>query len=288
MYYTKDYLLDYEIIVSPERAKRPTTFKEEISQKDLREEIKKCPFCPGNEDKTPNEYWRIEKKGQWIIRCFPNKYKIWKWHDLIVDTPDHLKDWPENENLDLTLSAIQKRVKELEEIEEVKVVQVFRNYGKFAGASLKHSHIQILALDFVPKKIEELSGKMNKCSCRICRGKWKKEKLIKEGKFFRLLAVDGRFPYEVEIHLKEHKKFQELKDEELKELAEFLKFVIKKIKTITDSYNVLFFNGIKGKYFHFFIRIIPRTEARFGGFEFSDNVFVNSVGKDKAFEFYTE
>jgi UDPglucose--hexose-1-phosphate uridylyltransferase len=287
MYKTKDYLLGFEIIVNPERSKRPSHFEPpKIDKKTLKEEIKHCPFCPGNEDKTPNEYWRIEKNKEWIIRCFPNKYKIWKWHDLIVDTRDHLKDWNDIDYLHLVFAAIQKRVKELYNIKEVNYVHVFRNYGEKSGASIRHSHLQILGLDFIPEHIDKLKAKLKICSCRICRKKWENELLIKETKNFRVLAIDGRFDYELEIHPKEHKGFLSLDSNELQELAGIVKEIITIIKQYFDSYNVLFFIEPKNSNdFHFFIRIFPR-KSLWGGFELSSNIFVNSSGKEKTKELF--
>lgn len=287
MHKTKDYLLDFEIIVSPERAKRPKQFKEENDYEDLKLEIKNCPFCPGNESKTPGEYWRIEKNGQWIIRVFPNKFKIWKHHDIIVDSPDHLEDWDENKDLDLVIYSIKKRVKELLESKEIKYVQVFKNYGKDSGASLKHSHLQIIAFEFVPEQIERLSYKLNKCSCRICKKKWKNAKVLKELKFFRVLALEGRFPYEIEIHNLEHKNFLTMKKEEIEELANILKRVIKRIKKYFNSYNVLFFIEPKEKDFHFFVRVFPRINT-WGGLELSSLLIVNTVKKEDCYEFYKD
>jgi UDPglucose--hexose-1-phosphate uridylyltransferase len=286
----RDYLLGYEIIVSPERAKRPHQFNEkEDNLINIDEEIKKCPFCPGNEDKTPNEYFSFKnEKGEWFVRVFPNKFKVWDLHDVIVDTRDHLKDWDEIDVF-YSLKAIQKRLIEIYSKEKnVKWVSVFRNYGKEGGASIRHSHLQLIGLNFIPKKIEELGFKLKKCNCFICNEKWKKELLIKETENFRVLLIDGRFAYEFEIHPKEHKpSLIEFNDEELRELAEILKKIVKIFKEHFNNYNVLFFNKPKNTDFHFFIRAFPRIN-KWAGFELESSIIVNPLGKEKAFEFLKE
>ncbi|MEM5799879.1 MAG: galactose-1-phosphate uridylyltransferase, partial [Candidatus Aenigmatarchaeota archaeon] len=98
----KDYLLDRWVILSPKRAKRPHTIKEDLPLKD-----ENCIFCPGNEDKTPKSI--IEKPtNNWKIRVFENKYpavvkgkafsNITKFttsvsaygkHYIMIDTPIH-------------------------------------------------------------------------------------------------------------------------------------------------------------------------------------------------------
>lgn len=283
----KDYLLDYEIIVSPERAKRPHQFKDELKE-DLEEEIKNCPFCPGNEHLTTKEHFSLKKDNKWITRVFPNKFKIWNTHDVIVDTPEHLKDWDEID-IYFALKTIQKRIIQIfNQNKEIKWVSVFRNYGEKAGASIRHSHLQLLGLEFLPKKIENLKNKLKKDCCFICNKRWKNEILIKEFNYFRVLLVDGRFPYEFEVHSIKHKNsLIEFSEEELRELSIILKKIVKILKKHFNDYNVLFFNGPKEEDFHFFLRIFPRINL-WAGFEFESGIIVNPVGKEKSYEFLKE
>ena len=47
------------VIIATERAKRPEEFVKRKEQKPLPEYNDTCPFCPGKEDKTPPETFRI-------------------------------------------------------------------------------------------------------------------------------------------------------------------------------------------------------------------------------------
>jgi UDPglucose--hexose-1-phosphate uridylyltransferase len=284
----KDYLFETPVIISPERAKRPHQYSYEEPPPSA-EELKNCPFCPGNEHLTPSEHLRIEDSyGNWQVRVFPNRFKIWKVHDVIVDTPEHLKDWDEFDLLPL-FEAIKRRVKQIYQMHsEVKWISLFRNYGKLAGASIRHSHLQLIALDFVPERIKKLEEKLSGEKCAICREEWKEELLVKEGRHFRLLFVQGTQPYELELHLKTHKPSLEfLEKEELKEACLFLRGVIKAFKKFFPSYNVLFFLAPKGKDFHFFVRLFPRLTF-YAGFEFESGIVVNPLDPEKAFEFLGE
>ena len=66
----KDYILERYVIIAEKRKIRPKEFvkKEELV------DPKVCVFCPGNEKLTPPEIGRVEKKGKWQIRWFPNKF----------------------------------------------------------------------------------------------------------------------------------------------------------------------------------------------------------------------
>jgi len=63
------------VIVSPERAKRPSDFKKENGEKEpVPPYVEDCPFCPGNEDQTPPDIYRYPREGNWQVRVVPNKY----------------------------------------------------------------------------------------------------------------------------------------------------------------------------------------------------------------------
>jgi UDPglucose--hexose-1-phosphate uridylyltransferase len=102
------------VIISTERGKRPLDFVRESVQ------IKgtpACPFCPGNEGKTPPEILAYGRNGTgkdtpgWSLRVVPNKFPALGIeggldregeglfdrmngvgaHEVIVETPDHMK-----------------------------------------------------------------------------------------------------------------------------------------------------------------------------------------------------
>jgi len=72
----KDPITGRWVIISTDRGKRPMDFlRESVIPKDA----KNCPFCPGNEAKTPNEVLVYGRNGGspnsagWSIRVVPNK-----------------------------------------------------------------------------------------------------------------------------------------------------------------------------------------------------------------------
>jgi UDPglucose--hexose-1-phosphate uridylyltransferase len=107
----KDPIVGRWVIISTERGKRPSEF--EFSQPPLK--VGFCPFCPGNENKTPSEILAYRKNGGvpnssgWHIRVVPNKYPALKVegelnregdgvydkmngigaHEVIIESPNH-------------------------------------------------------------------------------------------------------------------------------------------------------------------------------------------------------
>src|SRR3989344_8888849 len=72
----RDPVIGRWVIISTERGKRPNEFMTETEP----ETGKFCPFCAGNEDKTPPEVLaygpagREKNKQGWTLRAVPNKF----------------------------------------------------------------------------------------------------------------------------------------------------------------------------------------------------------------------
>lgn len=182
----KDPITSRWVIISTERGKRPSDFGKEP-------ESKKggfCPFCVGNEDKTPPEvlvYYDGNQsqspggKRPWKLRVVPNKFPALQIegglnrqgeglydkmngigaHEVIVETPNH----------ELTLStlsvqavedvlwAYRDRILDLKKDPRFRYILIFKNHGEAAGASLEHPHSQLIATPIVPKRVrEEVDG----------------------------------------------------------------------------------------------------------------------------------
>ncbi len=132
-----------------------------------------CPFCPGNESETPPEVAAVREEGGaenapgWSARCVTNKYpaigsgeltragegvfsslKGGGRHEVLIDSARHTKglaDWGDAHAGDV-LRLLQGRARALMETPCVRYVYAFKNHGAQAGASILHSHFQILGL----------------------------------------------------------------------------------------------------------------------------------------------
>jgi len=68
------------VIISTERGKRPNDF---LRESVIPREEKNCPFCVGNEARTPPEILVYGRNGGgpntpgWSIRVVPNKFPPW-------------------------------------------------------------------------------------------------------------------------------------------------------------------------------------------------------------------
>lgn len=266
----KDILTGRWVIISTERSKRPDDFRPALGTEPRPDSITFCPFCPGNESKTPPEIISIREAGTqpdhpgWQIRVVPNKFPalqpgspppkktsaIFQWmegvgvHEVIIETPGHNQEITElsPEHLAEILKVYRLRIQAIEEEYHHQYVQVFKNKGKEAGASLSHPHSQIIATPIVPKRIkEEIYGAerlyrnhFRECAfCRMLKEEMNSgQRLVyKNSRFVVLTPFASRFPFETTIIPLEHSAFyRNISDEDCLALAEALQQSLLRLK----------------------------------------------------------
>lgn len=251
----KDPIIGRWVIISPERGKRPMDYNREPRK--LRGGF--CPFCPGNEAKTPAEVLAFREEGSkpnspgWMVRVVPNRYPALKpdgeiikrgeglydvvsgvgAHEVIIESPRHEDSLAtmEVEHISKVLLAWKARIQHLKRDARFKFIMVFENHGESAGASLEHPHSQLVALPIVPKRVvEELNGSRShyqlKERCIYCDilhqeiNLNRKERIICENEHFISLApFASRFPFEAWILPKSHCHAFEMMDDGLSPAA---------------------------------------------------------------------
>lgn len=316
----KDYLLDRFVIIAPGRAQRPHLIKpdENVSQK--RDYESKCPFCPGNEHMLNGITSEVKKDNNWIIRVVPNKFgavslegdpevrtanKFYTYasaygvHEVIVETPEHDKEL-ENLSQEHIMGVLQTyvwRIKELHAMPHIKYVSVFKNRGIEAGASIPHSHSQVIAYNIKPSWIaEELRVVYNyiiqneSCPyCEIIQKEKDSDRRVFENEFFvAFTPYASRFPYELWIFPKRHvANIVQLNGDELNNLASLLKKFLSKLEELgVPPYNLILHNAESdGENYHFYLEISPRL-AKWAGMELETGTIINKIQPEEAAKFY--
>ncbi len=305
----KDYILNRYVIVSQTRGNRPHQFDTIATQ-----DVGNCVFCPGHENETPPEIMRIpDGKGSWKVRVIPNKFAAaesfgnpliktdnsyytfsdaYGFHEVIIESPDHahqLWDAP-TENIVELLGIYKKRVIDLSKRPNIKSVTLFKNSGRDAGTSIVHTHTQIVANNIVSPQIEEELFAIKKYkTCPYCdildREKNSLRRCFENNSFIAFTPYASRFHYEVWIFPKKHVcSFVQFSSEETSNLAEMMRLILQKLKSLNAPYNYLFHFSEDALY-HFHVEFIPRL-AIFAGFEYGSNITINSVSPEDAAKFY--
>jgi UDPglucose--hexose-1-phosphate uridylyltransferase len=127
-------------VIAPGRAKRPGAARGAL-EPPTAGELETCPFCAGHEDRTPPQTLVLPEEGAWRVRVVPNLYPALERQEVVVQSRRHVRSIAELEEteLELTAEAWRRRA-----AAEPGYVQALINEGREAGASLPHSHSQLV------------------------------------------------------------------------------------------------------------------------------------------------
>lgn len=318
----KDPVLGRWVIISTERAKRPKDFKSVPETKKITS--KECPFCPGNESATPPEILAIRKDNSppntpgWTLRVIPNKFPALRIegeidrrgegiydrmngigaHEVIIETPDHAQDLADMEpdRFGDVVKAYQNRLLDLKKDERLRYVMIFKNFGAAAGASLEHSHSQLIATPVVPKRVmEEMDGAKRYfeyrercifCDIIVQEAKSRKRLICENNSFLLICPFAPRFPFECWILPRNHlSNFEDATPEQLRDLAAILKDCLLRLKKAlnTPPYNYIIHTApitVKGiDFYHYHLEIIP-VLTHIAGFEWGTGFYINPTGPE--------
>ncbi len=303
------------VIISPQRAERP----QEFDTRPRRIHHGPCPFCPGNEELTPPAIVTVPQVSPtsgsppWKVRVVPNKYPalvdgedfvfesgIYRGrtglgcHEVLIETPRHVQgisDLTHEEMLDV-LEVLMSRLASLRSHEHLRYVMVFKNVGPLAGASVEHTHSQIIATPVIPPTIEaELAGAEeffrghHSCiycqiiQCEMIEG----ARIVQVSPhFLAICPFAARFPYETWILPRQHAtSFSNLDRGLWGELIQITKEVTQRLdRTIPGvGYNLILHDAPlndDAPFYHWHVEILPST-ARPAGFEWGSGVHINPV-----------
>jgi UDPglucose--hexose-1-phosphate uridylyltransferase len=167
------------VFVAPQRATRPHDADRPADTDTTAAPRTWCPFCTGNEHRTPPAWLRApaDAAEPWRARIVPNLYPFafesplaaeagagqtpplpraaHGVHDVVIESAAHER----------TVAAVdavawrdvwdlcRRRLESLSGRSDLAWATIFKNSGPQAGASLEHLHSQLVALDFVPQVI---------------------------------------------------------------------------------------------------------------------------------------
>lgn len=324
----KDPVTGRWVIISSERGRRPSDFQEAPPKR----KGGFCPFCAGNERFTPPEILAYREPGTapnsqgWSLRVVPNKFPALKIegnldktgiglfdkmngigaHEVIIENPSHemtMTKLPEKKIEDI-LWAYRDRVIDLKKDPRFQSILIFKNEGEAAGASLEHSHSQLIALPIIPRQVsEEIEGarlyynyKERCIYCDIVRQEmYAEERTVAENEhFLAITPFAARFPFETWIIPKTHNAcFDESQPWEYSSLARILKNVLQRLDKVLNipPYNYIIhtspLRSQMREFYHWHLELIPKL-IRIAGFEWGSGFYINPTSPEEAAKFLRE
>ncbi len=332
------------VLVATARSMRPVT-EEEQAPRDTRNHVDTCPFCKGNEEKTPPAIVTYPDDESWKIRVVENLFPVlgkasdesqtnlnfglqsaiegYGHHEVMIDHSNHgaVVNEMSEEHLTLLFGAYQERMRELYESERIRFVLVFKNYGPAAGASIRHTHSQIIAMPVVPQNVHDevinsAAHYQKYHQCIFCtlidealtfettiydRHSGEVRRKINVGQyvvdrsdhFIAIKPFASRFEWEVHILPLVHQSdYLNTSAEELADFAKIVKRTMQRLDGVLGGvqYNY-FLHSIPHNEdceschasFHWHLEIVPRTSIP-TGFELGSGLFVNTISPEQAAE----
>jgi len=295
----KHYFKDEHVIIAPNRNNRPHTAVAE------KEEAKICHFCPEGFKDEIITYQDNNYNGDWEIISVMNKFaalqpdneNAYGQSEVIIETRKHgleINDFSVDHIVRI-FNAYIDRFNQLRNMDGIRHVVVFKNEGGKAGASINHTHSQVVALPILPTKIKEEARAYNKyrlenmtCPyCDVIKKETEKPRAIWEDEnIFVLSPYASDAPYGVWILPKRHVHLMsELTRKEKESIAIAFKIVLDKLDDLGISYNYYVENSVNQEDYHMHIKVVPRPNI-WGGVEIGTGVIVNPVSPEYAARLY--
>ena len=233
-----------------------------------------CPFCPGQEGKTPSEVYALRpgstqpNEPGWQVRVVPNKFPVLGIegelnqqstglyrsmhgvgaHEVIIETTDHQRSLAQLEVAEISkvLQAYRARLLDLRQDPRFRYLQIFKNHGVEAGAPLPHSHSQLMAVPITPPVTR---SELNAClahyrttgNCLICDLLAQEiadgqRVVFNDGRFLVLAPYASCFPFELRLFPLQHNHDFALQgDQELVECARALQEMLRRLFRLLED-----------------------------------------------------
>ncbi|MEX2286956.1 MAG: galactose-1-phosphate uridylyltransferase [Planctomycetaceae bacterium] len=324
----KDPVVSRWVIIAPDRAKRPQDFRAESPGGSPRF----CPFCEGNEDATPPEIFAYRQPGTeanrrgWRTRVVPNKFPALQIegdlqkrgdgiydlmngigaHEVIIECPHHEHNMSRLpvDTIREVLWMYRDRLVDLKRDPRLVHGLIFKNKGVLAGASLEHSHSQLIVTSVVPISVwEEMTGSLEfynyRGRCIYCdmiqqELATSSRLVLDTPNFVVFCPFASRFPFETWVLPRHHSsQYENIPRQGIDELGMVLKTTLCKLEAALDDppYNYVFhtapFDSGELAHYHWHVEIFPRL-TRVAGFEWGSGFYINPVLPEEAAGFLRE
>jgi len=319
----KDPVTGRWVIISTDRQKRPNDFIFERATTLGKDE---CPFCPGHEFLTPPEVMAYRQNGSapntpgWDVRVVPNKFPALQVegqfdrhgegmfdrmngigaHEVIIETPHHDRSFVQmsEPEIERVLWAYRERMLDLKRDFRLRYILVFKNQGAAAGATLEHTHSQLIALPIVPDFVrDEIDGARrhfkDKERCVFCdivsQELSDTTRVVTENADVVALAPYApRFAFETWLLPRRHgARFEEAPRHEYESLARALRNVLQRMDKALESppYNLVLhtspFSEDTTDVYHWHLEVMPKL-TRVAGFEWGTGFYINPTSPEEA------
>ncbi len=226
-------------------------------------------------------------------------------HEVIIESPRHVGSLTELDLSEVALAfmALRDRVAYWTHADGINYISAFKNVGGDAGASLRHSHSQLIAFNIIPPHVRNITERLTTyraktgccLQCDLIRGELKDEARVIANTDSLVAYCPFASPLAMMVRITsvEHgERFDQLEDEKLDSVSRMVFRVIYWLERLHPgtAYNMILNSRPPGMEkgsdaYHWSIDVFPRL-SHVAGFEFSSNCMINPVMPELAAAHY--
>ena len=303
------------VTIASERAARPDEFPS--TSLEVEADLgRPCPFCPGHELENPSVSECVDDDGNWRVRVVPNRFPAFSGdglltvnnlgplfrqadasgiHEVLVLTPEHAQSFADldDDQISLAIRAMRDRLVAHAALAQVRYSQAIVNYGREAGASLRHPHGQLLGIPFVPGEVadEEAGFRRFSSSSALCtlieaETDAKYRVVHSDDDCMVLCPFWSGTPYEMLVLPRAHEgHLARADDASVDGVGRALRDSLRSLRAAVGdlAYNLVFHTlpHHHDTLFHWHVHVVPRV-ASVVGFEQGTGVLINIVAPESA------
>jgi UDPglucose--hexose-1-phosphate uridylyltransferase len=290
-----------------------------------------CPLCPGHEN-GQKTILQVPAQGPWQVRVAPHLDPLYHIegdvsrsaeglydrmqpvgaHEIVIESPDHTRELAQlrDDEIYNVLQVFASRIVDLKRDMRFKYITVFKNRGPLSGEDWAHSHAQITATTFVPRRVlyelrsaREFFQQKDRCVfCDIVRQEEKQGARVvdSQGDYVAFCPYAARVPFETWILSRKHNHLFEAPRPGANRLhlATLLGRMLRRLAKISSAYHLVLHTSpntqqTKGELseywktiaddFHWHIEILPIVEVRSKSYSIKE-VYFNAQFPEQAAE----
>jgi len=311
------------VIIPREGARRPEEFRIRGNRKRKSDYESSCPFCRGNESKTPDDIVRIPKEGDWRMRVTSNKFPYLSAdgprersndglrrkvsgvgkHEVIIESPYHHTPMAlmSLDDVESVMSLYRDRFRAAFDDRRIYNVIIFKNHGSESGTTIIHPHSQLIGSPVIPLEIryrvdEAMRYFDNTGMCIMCATmedelRDSSRVVASNDSFMSFVPYAALSPFHMWLFPRRHMpSFANTTDDELVELAAVVKETLQRLYFGLDdpSFNIVLRSlspyRSRSEYIHWYISIVARVTST-PGFEMGTGIYVNPSVPEQVAEF---
>ncbi len=230
-----------------------------------------CPLCPGQE-KSSKTLLELPQGGPWQVRVIPHFDPLYRIegepgrsaegiydrmrpvgaHEIVIETREHNRPlaFMSDEEIEQVLRALATRVADLKKDPRFKYVTVFKNSGALAGQEWPHSHSQLTATTFVPRRVlyelraaREWFRQHERCVfCDILHQEERQQQRIVDFQedYVAFCPYASRAPFETWLMCRTHSpRFEaQLPETQPRHLAALLGRTLRRLSRLSEAYHL--------------------------------------------------